>query len=118
LKIGLQLHREILYKRINDRVDAMMQAGLYGEAFALYPLRHLNALNTVGYKELFDHFAGITSLDQAVVNIKTHSRRFAKRQLTWFRKDPEYNWFQPDETERIISLVTDSLHHTSEGIES
>jgi tRNA dimethylallyltransferase len=105
LKIGIELSRDLLYQRINSRVDAMMKAGLFEEALSLYPLRHLNALNTVGYKELFDHFSGLTSLEHAVEKIKTHSRRYAKRQLTWFKKDPDYNWFLPDEADRIISFI-------------
>ena len=105
LKLGLEMPRELLYDRINHRVDAMMESGLFEEALSLYPQRYLNTLNTVGYRELFDHFAGLTSLDHAVEKIKTHSRRYAKRQLTWFKKDPDYNWFQPDETDRIISLL-------------
>ena len=105
LKLGIELPREILYRRIDRRVDAMMESGLYDEALSLYPHRHLNALNTVGYRELFDHFSGLTSLDHAVEKIKTHSRRYAKRQLTWFKKDPGYTWFQPDEIEQILSLV-------------
>jgi tRNA dimethylallyltransferase len=105
LKLGIELPRDVLYRRINERVDAMMRAGLYNESLSLYHFRHLNALNTVGYKELFDHMAGLTSLEQAVEKIKTHSRRYAKRQLTWFKKDPEYTWFRPDETGRIISFL-------------
>ncbi len=105
LKIGLELPREQLYARINSRVDAMMQNGLFNEALELYPFRHLNALNTVGYKELFDHFAGLTSLNFAVDKIKVHSRRYAKRQLTWFKKDQEYHWFMPHEIERIIEQI-------------
>jgi tRNA dimethylallyltransferase len=104
VKIGLDLPRELLYRRINSRVDAMMDAGLYEEALQLYPYRYFNALNTVGYKELFDHFEGLASLDHAVEKIKIHSRRYAKRQLTWFKKDPGFNWFQPGEFEKIISL--------------
>lgn len=93
LKVGIDLPREVLYQRINNRVDAMMAAGLFEEALSLYPYRHLNALNTVGYKELFDHFAGLTSLEHAVDKIKIHTRRYAKRQLTWFRKDVGMRWF-------------------------
>jgi tRNA dimethylallyltransferase len=105
LKIGIELPREILYQRINDRVDAMLTAGLTEEALSLFPYRHLNALNTVGYKELFDYFAGLTSLEHAVEKIKTHSRRYAKRQLTWFKKDHGYKWFHPDELDQIISYI-------------
>ena len=101
LKLGLELPRDVLYQRINNRVDAMMMAGLRDEALSLYPCRHLNALNTVGYKELFDYCEGLTSLDHAVEKIKIHSRRYAKRQLTWFKKDSEYTWFKPDEIDQI-----------------
>ncbi len=104
LKIGLELQRDVLYGRINNRVDAMMDSGLYQEALSLYPSRQLNALNTVGYRELFDHFEGLTSLEFAVEKIKTNSRRYAKRQLTWFKKDPEYQWFQPGDLDQVIEL--------------
>ena len=104
LKVGLELPRELLYQRINKRVDEMFTAGLFEEALALYPYRHLNALNTVGYKELFDHFEGLTTLEHAIDKIKIHSRRYAKRQLTWFKKDTGYKWFQPGDLERIIAL--------------
>ena len=104
LKIGLELTRDLLYGRINDRVDAMMDSGLYQEALSLYPSRQLNALNTVGYRELFDHFEGLTSLEFAVEKIKTNSRRYAKRQLTWFKKDPEYRWFQPGDFDQVTEL--------------
>jgi tRNA dimethylallyltransferase len=105
IKVGIELPREELYTRINNRVEAMMLAGLYDEALALYPNRNLNALKTVGYQELFDHFSGLTSLEFAVDKIKVHSRRYAKRQLTWFKKDPEYQWFHPEDIKRIISLI-------------
>ena len=110
MKMGIELPREMLYQRINSRVEAMMQAGLFEEALSLYPYRHLNALNTVGYKELFDHFAGLTSLDHAVEKIKIHTRRYAKRQLTWFKKDPDYTWFQPDEIDQITCGTQSNLH--------
>jgi tRNA dimethylallyltransferase len=109
MKVGLDLPREMLYQRINARVDAMMQAGFFEEALSLYPYRHLNALNTVGYNELFDHFEGLTSLDHAVEKIKTNSRRYAKRQLTWFKKDPDYHWYQPDEIDEITKKVLADL---------
>ncbi len=103
-KLGLELPRETLYHRINSRVDEMMETGLYNEALSLYPFRHLNALNTVGYRELFDHFEGLTSLDFAVSKIKTNSRHYAKRQLTWFKKDPDYRWVHPGEIGKIIAF--------------
>jgi len=97
LKIALDLPREVLYNRINTRVDAMVAQGLVEEARSLLPQRHLNALNTVGYSELFDHFDGKATLAAAVELIKQNTRRFAKRQLTWFRKDQQIHWLTPDE---------------------
>jgi tRNA dimethylallyltransferase len=91
-KIGVEWPREILYERINKRVDLMMESGLLEEARSLYPHRHLNALQTVGYQELFDHFDAKLSLDEAVDKIKQHTRNYAKRQLTWFRKDESIEW--------------------------
>ncbi len=105
LKIGLTRDREELYRRIDHRVDKMMDEGFLSEAKALYTYRHLNALNTVGYKELFDHLDAKITLDEAVEKIKTNSRRYAKRQLTWFRKDPEINWFQADDLNGIMNII-------------
>ena len=93
ISIGLSAEREIIYDRINRRVDLMITEGLMDEAKALFPKRELNALNTVGYKELFSYLEGKDSLETAVSEIKKNTRRFAKRQLTWFRKDQEINWF-------------------------
>ena len=89
IKIGLNIDREKLYKQINFRVDQMAEQGLVEEVRQLLPSRHLNALNTVGYSELFEYFDGVLSLDEAIESIKQNTRRFAKRQLTWFRKDHE-----------------------------
>jgi tRNA dimethylallyltransferase len=105
LKFGLELPREILNARINSRVDAMMQSGLLQEARRLLPLSHLNALNTVGYSELFAYLQGLTTLEHAVEKIKTHTRRYAKRQMTWFRKDPEMTWFDPGDIGGMISAI-------------
>jgi tRNA dimethylallyltransferase len=91
-KIGLNRPREILYNRINERVDIMMKNGLLEEARNLYPFKGLNALNTVGYKELFNYFDGTWTLDFAIQMIKQNSRRYAKKQLTWFNRDPEIAW--------------------------
>ena len=91
-KRGLDLPREVLYERINERVLRMMEAGLLEEARALFPNKKLQALNTVGYKELFDHFEGCCSLDEAITKIQQHTRNFAKRQLTWWRRDGEVEW--------------------------
>ena len=105
IKIGLQRDREELNKIINSRVDRMMEEGLLDEVKELIPFRNLNALKTVGYKELFDHFDGKYTIAQAVEKIKTNTRRFAKRQMTWFRKDKEINWFHPDEFEKIVQNI-------------
>ena len=105
VKIGLNRPREELYDRINRRVDQMMADGLLEEAKALYPKRHLNALNTVGYKELFDYIDGRWPLEEAVERIKGNTRRYARKQLTWFKKDESIRWFHPDETETIIKYI-------------
>ena len=109
VKIGLNREREELYKRINARVDMMMQQGLLKEAEALYPMREQNALNTVGYKELFDYFDGRWPLDEAVERIKGNTRRYARKQLTWYKKDPQIRWFHPDQKKEIIDyIITES----------
>ena len=105
IKIGLNRPREELYDRINRRVDQMMADGLLEEAKALYPKRNLNALNTVGYKELFDYIDGRWPLEEAVERIKGNTRRYARKQLTWFKKDENIRWFHPDETETIIKYI-------------
>jgi tRNA dimethylallyltransferase len=97
IKIGLDLPRDILYQRINLRVDNMIKQGLVDEVKSLLPYRHLNALNTVGYSELFDYFDGKINLDTAIDRIKQNTRRFAKRQLTWFRRDPGIHWLEANE---------------------
>ena len=106
IKIGLNRPREELYDRINQRVDQMMADGLLEEARSLYPLRHLNALNTVGYKELFDYLDGRWTLEEAVERIKGNTRRYARKQLTWYKKDERMKWFHPQETEQIISYIS------------
>ena len=106
VKIGLNRPREELYDRINQRVDQMMQQGLLEEAKALYPMRQMNALNTVGYKELFDYLDGRWPLEEAVERIKGNTRRYARKQLTWYKKDPQIRWFHPDEKEQIISYIS------------
>lgn len=105
VKIGIDLPREVLYDRIDRRVDQMLADGLEAEARALYPYRALNALQTVGYREFFDYFDGRTSYDEAVELIKRNSRRYAKRQLTWFRRDPEIRWFRPDDDDAILEYI-------------
>ena len=104
-KIGLHTDRERLYQRINARVDAMMGAGLLEEVKSLVPYRYRPPLRTVGYAELFDYLDGKYTLQQAVDNIKQHTRRYAKRQLTWFRKDTATQWFEPDDIEKIIAFI-------------
>ena len=109
IKIGLNTDRAILYNRINSRVDKMMEMGLLDEVKSLTSVKHLNALNTVGYSELFDYLDGKITLDEAVNAIKQNTRRFAKRQLTWFRRDDEMNWFEPNQTPEIISFIDKKL---------
>ena len=105
IKVGLTLDRDTLYSRIDQRVDKMIADGLLAEATSLYEFKHLNALNTVGYKELFDFIDGKISMDEAVVKIKTNSRRYAKRQMTWFRKDPEIIWYHPEDVDGIKKAI-------------
>ena len=105
VKIGIDLPRDVLYDRINRRVDRMLADGLEAEARALYPYRELNALKTVGYREFFDYFDGRIGYDEAVELIKRNSRRYAKRQLTWFRRESEIRWFAPDDDAAIIAYV-------------
>jgi tRNA dimethylallyltransferase len=108
LKIALDLPREVLYDRINKRVDEMIKQGLIEEVRSLMPYRHLNALNTVGYSELFDYLDDKTDLNRAVELIKQNTRHFAKRQLTWFRKDQQIHWLKPDEIQpETISQLLD-----------
>lgn len=105
LKIGTEWPREELYKRINRRVDIMMEAGLEAEARGVYHLRHLSSLQTVGYRELFDHFDGQISLEEAVEMIKRNSRRYAKRQMTWFRRDERIHWVERNNAPEAIEVV-------------
>ena len=109
LKIALDMPRELLYHRINQRVDVMLEQGLVAEARSLIFHRHLNALNTVGYSELFDHFDNKISLEKAIDQIKQNTRHFAKRQLTWFRKDTAIHWLKPEDIrpEAIERLLFD-----------
>lgn len=105
IKIGLTRKREIIYERINRRVDIMMEQGFLDEARSVYPLRHLNALNTVGYKELFTYLDGTWSLDEAIERIKGNTRRYARKQLTWYKKDPLVTWFSPDDKQLILNHI-------------
>lgn len=110
LKIGLNTNRDLLHKRINLRVDKMIESGLLDETRHLYPHRELNSLNTVGYKELFDYFDKRINLDQAIELIKRNSRRYARRQITWFRKDRDIRWFEPNEKELIMDYLNNNIH--------
>ena len=105
-KIGLNIERDALYDRINRRVDQMMADGLLEEARRLLPKRHLNALNTVGYKEMFTYIDGIWTLDEAVERMKGNTRRYARKQLTWFRNDLQVKWFAPSDKDQIINYIT------------
>lgn len=105
IKVGTDMPRDILYERINRRVDMMVADGLVEEVRALIPKRHLNALQTVGYRELFDYFDGKSTLEEAIDLIKRNSRRYAKRQLTWFRRDDDTVWFAPSDVESIINHI-------------
>lgn len=105
IKIGLTRPRAELYARINQRVDEMMALGLEEEARSLLPYKELNALNTVGFKELFDYFEGKYSRQEAVEKIKQHSRNYAKKQLSWFNRDADIHWFHPDDEAQIIAWI-------------
>ncbi|WP_276503660.1 tRNA (adenosine(37)-N6)-dimethylallyltransferase MiaA [Terrimonas pollutisoli] len=105
-KIGLELPKEMLRQRIDKRVDQMMDAGLLDEVKQLQPFKQLNALQTVGYAELFDYLDGKLSLNKAIEQIKIHTRQYAKRQMTWFKKDQEIKWYSPDDTADIIKAIS------------
>ncbi|WP_313384016.1 tRNA (adenosine(37)-N6)-dimethylallyltransferase MiaA [Chishuiella sp.] len=110
IKIGLELPREEMYDRINQRVDIMINEGLVEEAKSLFHLKELNALQTVGYRELFDYFEEKISLDFAIEEIKKNTRRFAKRQMTWFKKDKTVTWFSPKDEQSIIEFINSKLN--------
>ena len=110
VKVGLNREREELYERINKRVDQMMQEGLQAEAEQFYSFRHLNTLNTVGYKELYEYMDGKWDLDFAVNMIRQDSRRYAKRQLTWFNRDKEIVWFHPDDKEAVFRYLKNVIN--------
>jgi tRNA dimethylallyltransferase len=112
LQVGITLPRQVLNQRINKRVEKMMEDGLLDEARSLHQFRDLPAMNTVGYRELFDYFEGTRTLDEAVDKIKTNTRRYAKRQITWFAKDNTITWFEPTDFEKISSFV-DHTHMTA-----
>lgn len=109
LKIGLERDRKELYERINKRVDLMIEEGLLEEAKSFLKDKNLNSLNTVGYKELFPYFEGKYDLEEAVRLIKRNSRRYAKRQITWFKRDKDYNWFHPDDKQKIFKYISSRI---------
>lgn len=106
IRMALYWERSLLYERINRRVDIMMEQGLEEEARSLLPYRHLNALNTVGYKELFEYFDGKCSRDDAIEQIKQDSRRYAKRQMTWFKRDDIYRWFAASDISDMLEFIS------------
>lgn len=106
VKIGLNRDRDELYDRINKRVDRMMEEGLLNEAKSLYDKRRNNALNTVGYKEMFAYLDGTWTLDEAVERIKGNTRRYARKQLTWFKRDEQMQWFHPEQKEHILKYIS------------
>ncbi len=109
IKIGLTRDRKELYDRINRRVDGMLEEGLLEEAAAVYPYRHLNALNTVGYKELFHYIDGTWELDFAIEKIRQNSRIYSRKQMTWFKRDRDIHWFHPDQLPEIVSYLESKL---------
>jgi tRNA dimethylallyltransferase len=111
VKIGINQDRNKLYDRINERVELMMNAGLLEEAKSVLEFRNLNSLNTVGYKELFSYLDGECSLEEAVDLIKRNTRKYARKQLTWFRRDQEIKWFEPEQIQEIIEYVNQNLEN-------
>jgi tRNA dimethylallyltransferase len=109
LKVGLSLERDMLYRQINARVDGMMASGFVEEARKVYPHRHLNSLNTVGYKEMFAFFDGSCTIDEATDKIKRNTRVYARKQMTWFKRDPNIAWFNPSRYEDITEYVDGKL---------
>ncbi|MGN0033392.1 MAG: tRNA (adenosine(37)-N6)-dimethylallyltransferase MiaA [Candidatus Limimorpha sp.] len=110
IKTAILWERAALISRINRRVECMVSAGLVDEARSMYPKRHLNSLNTVGYKEMFEYFDGITSLEEAVGKIKVNTRQYAKRQMTWLRKNNDYQWFEPNSVEAMKKFIVDGMN--------
>lgn len=105
IKIGLNRDRDELYSRIDKRVDLMIENGLMEEAKQMYPYKELNSLNTVGYKELFNYFDGKCTLDEAIFKIKSNTHKYCRKQLTWFKRDKDIHWFNPDNVEEIIKYI-------------
>lgn len=115
LQINLDMERETLYNRINKRVDLMINAGLEEEARAMIDKKQLVPLKTVGYKELFEYFDATIDLDEAITHIKNHTRAYARRQLTWFRRYKESHWFNPDQLEEILVLINKELNNNGDN---
>ncbi|MCR5077041.1 MAG: tRNA (adenosine(37)-N6)-dimethylallyltransferase MiaA [Prevotella sp.] len=113
IKIGLNRPREELYGRINQRVIQMIEAGMIEEALDVYPKKGLNSLNTVGYKELFDYIDGLTTLEEAVSKIQSNTRRYARKQMTWYKRDKDFSWFAPDNIEEILNYIQTTLQNPS-----
>lgn len=113
IKVGLNRNRNELYNRINQRVLDMIEEGMIEEALQVYPKRTLNSLNTVGYKELFEYLDGLTTLDEAIFKIQSNTRRYARKQLTWYKKDTTFQWFTPDNIEEILNYVHTMISNTS-----
>ena len=105
IKIGLRLDREAMYERINRRVINMVDKGHVEEARRVYPYRHLNSLNTVGYKEMFDYLDGLTTLEECVARIQSNTRRYMRKQETWLKRDKEIKWFSPNDVKEIIKYI-------------
>ena len=113
IKVGLNRDRDELYNRINQRVLDMIEEGMIEEALQVYPKRTLNSLNTVGYKELFEYLDGLTTLEEAIFKIQSNTRRYARKQLTWYKKDTAFQWFNPDNIEEILNYVHTMISNTS-----
>ncbi len=111
VKVCLNTDRKKLYEQINIRIDEMIEAGLLLEVKLLYPYKDLNALNTVGYKEFFQYLDGKINYDQAVNLIKQNTRNYAKRQITWFKKQPDYKWFEPSDENEILNYINEIISH-------
>lgn len=113
IKVGLNRDRDGLYNRINQRVLDMIEEGMVEEALQVYPKRTLNSLNTVGYKEIFEYLDGLTTLDEAIFKIQSNTRRYARKQLTWYKKDTAFQWFNPNNIEEILNYIHTMISNTS-----
>lgn len=113
IKIGLNRDRNELYDRINQRVLNMIDEGMIKEALRVYPKRTLNSLNTVGYKEMFEYLDGLATLDEAIFKIQSNTRKYARKQLTWYKKDDDLQWFNPDNVEEILKYISTIVSYTS-----